>query len=355
MKLILENGKEFLGNSIGSNKSTSGEIVFNTAITGYPETLTDPSYKGQIIVLTFPIIGNYGIPHLIKENNLLKYFESDKIHIVGLIVNNYSKHYSHWNAYQNLQNWLENNQIPAISNIDTRLLTKIIREKGSILGKIIYKNDINFTNPNIRNLVDEVSCKNIIHYGKSNIKVILIDCGVKYSIIRCLLKRGIEVIRIPWNYNYSEIEHDGILISNGPGNPELCDITIKHLKKSIEESHKPIFGICLGHQLLGLASGAKTFKLKYGHRSQNQPIINIRTNQCYITSQNHGYAIDNTTLAQNWNTYFINLNDKTCEGIYHKKKPFSSVQFHPEGAPGPLDTEYLFDKFLEDIKIFKKL
>lgn len=351
MKLLLENGIKILGTSIGANKSTSGEVVFSTGMTGYSETLTDPSYKGQILVLTFPIIGNYGIPAPIIENNLLKYFESNNIHIVGLIINHYSTYYSHWNAYTNLQNWLQKNNIPAICNVDTRLITKIIREEGSILGKLIYKNDINFENPNTRNLVNEVSCKEIIHYGESTIKVILIDCGVKYSIIRCLIKRGIEVIRIPWDYDYSQIKHDGILISNGPGNPELCDITIRNLKKTIQETNTPIFGICLGHQLLGLASGAKTFKLKYGHRSQNQPIMNVKTNQCYITSQNHSYAIDNKTLSQDWNTYFINLNDHTCEGIHHKYKPFFSVQFHPEGSPGPLDTEYLFDKFIKHIKI----
>lgn len=355
MKLILENKINILGTPIGAKKSTAGEVVFSTAITGYPETLTDPSYKGQILVLTFPIIGSYGIPTPTIKNNLLQYFESDKIHIVGLVINNYSKYYSHWNSCTSLHKWLQKHQIPAICNVDTRFITKIIREKGSILGKIIYKDEINFENPNIRNLVNEVSCKEIIHYGKSKIKVLLIDCGVKYNIIRFLIQRGVEIIRVPWNYDYSTIKYDGILISNGPGNPELCDITIKNLKKSIQETNKPIFGICLGHQLLGLASGAKTFKLKYGHRSQNQPTINMKNNQCYITSQNHGYAIDHNTLSPNWNTYFINLNDGTCEGIYHKNKPFFSVQFHPEGSPGPLDTEYLFDKFINNIKKIKNI
>lgn len=352
MKLILQDGTEIPGKPFGAKISVSGEVVFNTAMTGYLESLTDPSYKGQILVLTYPLIGNYGVPNLITENGLLKYFESDKIHITGLVINYYSGEYSHWNAVKSLGSWLQEHNIPAIYNVDTRLLTKKIREKGSILGKLVDENEINFQNPNTENLVNKVSCKKIIPYGSGSKKIVLVDCGVKYNIIRCLIKRGVQVIRVPWNYDYSQLEYDGLFISNGPGNPEMCRITINNLKKSIQQD-KPIFGVCLGNQLLGLANGGKTYKLKYGHRSHNQPVMDMKTKRCYVTSQNHGYALDAETLSPDWGVYYVNLNDGTCEGIYHKDKPFFSAQFHPEAASGPLDTEYLFDKFLKNVENYQ--
>lgn len=354
MKLILKDGTEIIGDSFGAETSAYGEVVFNTAMTGYPESLTDPSYSGQILVLTFPLVGNYGVPPQTIENHMLKYFESDKIHISGLVIANYSGDYSHWNASESLSSWLKSQNIPAICNVDTRALTKKIRDEGAILGKLIYENDIDFQDPNQENLVDKVSCKEVIRYGNGEIKIVLVDCGVKNNIIRCLLKRGVEVIRVPWNYDYSSLEYDGLFISNGPGNPQMCEITIENLKKSIQQN-KPIFGICLGNQLLGLASGGSTYKLKYGHRSHNQPAMDLLTNRCYITSQNHGYALDGESLPSDWEVYFKNLNDGTCEGIRHKSKPIFSVQFHPEATSGPVDTEYLFDEFLKKVEESKQV
>lgn len=354
MKLILKDGTEIIGTSFGAETSAYGEVVFNTAMTGYPESLTDPSYSGQILVLTFPLVGNYGVPAQTIENQILKFFESDKIHVSGLVIANYSGEFSHWNATESLSSWLKSQNIPAICNVDTRALTKKIREEGAILGKLIYENDIDFQDPNQENLVDKVSCKEVIRYGKGETKIVLVDCGVKNNIIRCLIKRGVEVIRVPWNYDYSNLNYDGLFISNGPGNPQMCDVTIQNLKKSIQQD-KPIFGICLGNQLLGLASGGSTYKLKYGHRSHNQPAMDLLTNRCYVTSQNHGYALDGDTLPSDWEVYFKNLNDGTCEGIRHKSKPIFSVQFHPEATSGPVDTEYLFDEFLKKVKEFKKV
>lgn len=354
MKLILKDGTEIIGDSFGAETSAYGEVVFNTAMTGYPESLTDPSYSGQILVLTFPLVGNYGVPAQTIENQMLKFFESDKIHVSGLVIANYSGEYSHWNASESLSSWLKSQNIPAICNVDTRSLTKKIREEGAILGKLIYEKNIELQDPNQENLVDKVSCKEVIRYGNGDTKIVLVDCGVKNNIIRCLIKRGVEVIRVPWNYDYSTLEYDGLFISNGPGNPQMCDITIQNLKKSIQQD-KPIFGICLGNQLLGLASGGSTYKLKYGHRSHNQPAMDLLTNRCYVTSQNHGYALDGDSLSLDWEVYFKNLNDETCEGIRHKTKPFFSVQFHPEATSGPVDTEYLFDEFLKKVEEFKKV
>ncbi|MBU0907329.1 MAG: glutamine-hydrolyzing carbamoyl-phosphate synthase small subunit [Nanoarchaeota archaeon] len=349
-KLTLSDGSVFAGFSFGAKKSVSGEVVFNTGMVGYPETLTDPSYHGQILVLTYPLIGNYGIPNNDKEHDLLKNFESEKIHVCGLIISDYSQDFSHWNAKKSLHQWLAENGIPGIYGIDTRELTKKIREHGVMLGKIEYENNnISIIDPNLRNLVAEVSIKQKQVYGNGKIKILLIDCGVKNSIIRCFLKRNVTLVRVPWNYDFTNEDHDAILISNGPGDPKQCTQTICNLKKSLNEN-KPILGICLGNQLLALASGADTYKLKYGHRSQNQPCLEVETKKCFITSQNHGYAVDEKKLSDEWGTWFVNLNDKTNEGIKHKTKPFFSVQFHPEANPGPSDTEFLFDMFIGQIK-----
>ncbi len=351
-KIILEDGTVLEGTAFGAKKSASGEVVFNTAMTGYTESLTDPSYKGQILVMTFPLIGNYGIPDdsIIDEMN--KFYESDKIHIEGLIVTNYSHQYSHWNAKKSLSDWLEQNQIPGIYGIDTRALTQKLRESGTMLGKIEIGEEIPFSDPNTENLVAKVSVKEKKIYGNGKHKIILVDCGVKNNIIRCLLKYDTTVVRVPWDYDFTQEEYDGLFISNGPGDPELCKITVNHLKKAIE-NNKPIFGICLGNQLLGMAAGAKTFKLKYGHRSHNQPVQMVGTNTCFVTSQNHGFAIDMETLGKDWEPLFINLNDQTCEGIKHRTKPFFSSQFHPEASGGPVDTEFLFGKFIDAVVKFK--
>jgi carbamoyl-phosphate synthase small subunit len=353
-KLILEDGTQISGKSFGYEDSSAGEVVFNTAMIGYPESLTDPSYKGQILVLTYPLIGNYGTPNKSDTEGILDYFESEKIHISGLIISDYSFHYSHWNAEKSLSDWLIENKIPALYDIDTRYLTKILREKGTMLGKIEFEdNKIEFYNPNVVNLVDIVSTNQKIVYGNGRLKILLIDCGVKSNIIRSLLKFDTTVIRVPWDYDYSNEEYDGLFISNGPGDPTQCIPTIENLKAAMEID-KPIFGICLGNQLLALASGAKTYKLKYGHRSFNQPVLEVGTNRAFITSQNHGFAVDADTLNSDWEPYFINLNDDSNEGIKHKTKPIFSAQFHPEASGGPTDTEFLFDNFIDVVEKWKE-
>ncbi|TET98815.1 MAG: glutamine-hydrolyzing carbamoyl-phosphate synthase small subunit [Candidatus Stahlbacteria bacterium] len=344
--LILEDNSIFSGYSFGSKKTVSGEVVFNTGMVGYPESLTDSSYRGQILTLTYPLIGNYGVPGKDEEDNLLKYFESDKIQVQGLIVTNYSENYSHWNAKKSLSEWMREYSIPGIYGIDTRKLTKKLREKGTMLGKIIYnKENIKFEDPNKRNLVAEVSINEPLEYKRGLRRVIVIDCGVKNNIIRAFLKRDITVIRCPWDYNFLDEKADGIIISNGPGDPKKCKVTIENIRKTLSKTI-PILGICLGSQILGLAAGADTYKLKYGHRSQNQPCVEVGTKRCYITTQNHGYSVDSDTLPVDWREWFYNNNDKTNEGIIHISKPFFGTQFHPEASPGPDDTEFLFDMFV---------
>ena len=354
IKLVLEDGTVMAGKSFGSPISTSGEVVFNTAMTCYPESMTDPSYKGQIMALTYPLVGNYGVPGNDEENGLPKFFESDKIHISGLIISDYSTEYSHWNAQMSLSDWLKKNNVPGIYGIDTRALTKRLREKGTMLGKIVYdEQDVNLFDPEKDNLVAQVSTKEVKTYGSGDIKIMLVDCGVKYNIIRNLIKRGVTVIRVPWDYDFTNDQYDGLFISNGPGDPKMCTATIKHLSAALQ-GDKPIYGICLGNQLLALAAGADTYKLKYGHRSHNQPVLQAGTKRAYVTSQNHGYAINNNTLAKDWEPLFLNLNDNTNEGIRHKTKPIFSSQFHPEATGGPVDTEFMFDQFLDLVKKHKK-
>jgi len=352
--LILEDGSNFEGYSFGYEGSTSGEVVFSTSMVGYPESLTDPSYKGQILVLTYPMIGNYGVPGIVMEDGLPKYYESDRIHISALVVSDYSFLPSHWNSQLSLSEWLKQYKVPGIYGVDTRALTKRLREKGTMLGKIIIDNkDVPYYDPNKDNLVAQVSTKERIVYGKGKYKILLIDTGVKYNIIRNLLKRDTTVIRVPWDYDIFKEEYDGLFISNGPGDPKMCDITIKNISKAFQYDF-PIMGICLGNQLMGLASGANTYKLKYGHRSHNQPVILVGTNRSFVTSQNHGFAIDNSTLNSDWEPYFINLNDNTNEGMRHKIKPYFSSQFHPEATGGPVDTEFLFDDFINNVIKYKE-
>ncbi len=350
-RLILEDGTVFTGYSFGTEAVTAGEVVFNTAMTGYPESLTDPSYSGQILVSTYPLIGNYGIPQKEIEYGLLKFFESDRIHVKGLVIADYSFKYSHWNAGESLSEWLCENGVPGIYGIDTRQLTKIIRERGVMLGKIVVEGcaEPAFDDPNLRNLAAEVSTSQVETYGDGPMKIVLVDCGCKYNIIRCLLARGATVIRVPWDHDFTSIDYDGLMLSNGPGDPQQCTTTISNIQKAMTLG-KPIFGICLGNQLLSIAAGATTFKLKYGHRSHNQPVLMVGTNKAFITSQNHGFAVNTDTLNPEWEPYFINLNDGTSEGIRHKNKPFFSVQFHPEASGGPVDTEFLFDDFIRNIR-----
>jgi len=345
-KIVLEDGTEILGISFGAEHSAAGEVVFNTGMVGYPETLTDPSYRGQILVMTYPLIGNYGVPGEERENGILKNFESEMIHVKGLIISDYSQKYSHWDARKSLSEWLKEHNIPALYDIDTRQLTKILRNKGSMLGKIVFNDEMtDFLNPNLSNLVDEVSIKKPAEYKRGKKKIVLVDCGVKNNIIRAFLSRDITVLRVPWDYDFTGENIDGLMLSNGPGNPEMCDITIENVRKMLA-MNRPIFGICLGSQILALAAGAKTYKLKFGHRSHNQPCMESGTKRCYITSQNHGYAVYSETLSEDWREWFKNANDGTNEGIIHISKPYFGTQFHPEASPGPEDMEKIFDMFV---------
>jgi carbamoyl-phosphate synthase small subunit len=349
-RLVLEDGSVYSGNSFGYREAAAGEVVFNTAMTGYPENLSDPSYAGQLLVATYPLIGNYGVPDRVEENGMLRNFESDKLQVSGLIVSDYSFAFSHWNASKSLADWLKSEKVPGICGIDTRSLTKRLRERGTMPGKIVFDDaDFPFYNPNAENLVAKVSTSEPVIYGNGRYRVALIDCGVKNNIIRCLIKRDATVIKLPWDYDFTAQKYDGIVLSNGPGDPQQCQATIEHIRKALE-ADTPIFGICLGNQLLSIAGGASTYKLKYGHRSHNQPVIIAGTSRTFITSQNHGFAVDNSTLGEEWEPYFINLNDGTNEGIRHKSKPFFSSQFHPEASSGPTDTEFLFDDFFDLIR-----
>lgn len=343
MKLFLQDGTVFEGKSFGAPMNASGEVVFNTGMTGYVESLTDPSYAGQIVVLTYPLIGNYGVPDK-------KFFESQKMQIAGLVVAEYSEQYSHHAAKQSLAEWLEASGVPAITGVDTRALTKKLREHGVMLGQLSNgKAPKKFTDPNEENLVARVSPKKVRTYGNGPINIIAVDCGMKENIVRSLTKPEVTLTRVPWDYDFTNDEYDALFISNGPGDPTLCTPTIGHIQSAMRVG-KPILGICLGNQLLALAAGASTYKLKYGHRSQNQPAIESPGGRCYITSQNHGFAVDKKTLPAGWEEWFVNANDGSNEGIRHTAKPWRSVQFHPEASPGPTDTAWIFDRFIEDLK-----
>ncbi|MBP6913248.1 MAG: glutamine-hydrolyzing carbamoyl-phosphate synthase small subunit [Candidatus Levybacteria bacterium] len=344
-KLILSDGTTFSGKSFGRDKGVSGEVVFATGMVGYPESITDPSYSGQILVLTYPLIGNYGVSDK-------KFFESSKIHISGLVVCNYINTPSHNTSVRSLSDWLKDEGIPALEISDTRYITQKLRMNGTMLGKIVFTKDVELYDPNVDNLVALCSTKNVYTQGKGKEKIVLFDCGSKRNISRSLLKRGVQVITVPWDYDIfkKEIKPDGIVISNGPGDPKMADKTISIIKTALNKKI-PTFGICLGNQILALAAGGDTYKLKYGHRSQNQPCLLEGTKRCYITTQNHGFAVGK--IPHEFKPWFINANDGTNEGIIHKSLPFMSVQFHPESYPGPQDTEWLFDLFLDKVKRYK--
>ncbi|KAK9447292.1 uncharacterized protein V1518DRAFT_421853 [Limtongia smithiae] len=378
----LKDGTTVQGYSFGAEKSISGEFVFQTGMVGYPESLTDPSYEGQVLVCTFPLIGNYGVPSREAWDKVMPtipvHFESSRIHVAGLVVGDYTEDFSHYLATSSLGAWLKEQGIPAIYGVDTRALTKTIREKGSMLGKVLMAKDneplasgtdwranyetVGWVDPNVKNLVAEVSTPEPVIYspdpksaivlpcGKT-LRILCIDAGMKFNQIRCFVNRGVELKVVPWDYDItSEEGYDGLFVSNGPGDPATMTVTVEHLSQALSEAKTPIFGICLGHQLLSLAAGAQTYKLKFGNRGHNIPCTNLINGRCYITSQNHGYAVDTDTLPADWKELFVNANDLSNEGIYNTKLPFFSVQFHPESTPGPRDTEWLFDMFIETVK-----
>lgn len=354
--LQLSDGTEFHGKSFGYEQPVAGEVVFNTAMMGYPESLTDPSYAGQLLTMTFPLVGNYGVPPFTfdKQTGLPDFMESDRIYASALIVSDYSEQYSHWNAVESLGEWLQREKVPGITGIDTRELTKVLREHGVMMGKILFDdepNNVPEADYEGVNFVNRVSVKEIVRYNEgAGRKVVLVDCGVKANIIRELIQRGVEVVRVPWNYDYTDMEFDGLFLANGPGDPDMCSEAVEIIRKQMSRSRKPICGICMGNQLLSKAAGATIYKLKYGHRGHNQPVRMVGTEKCFITSQNHGYAVDARTLDKDWEELFVNMNDASNEGIRHKENPWFSSQFHPEACSGPVDTEFMFDKFVETLK-----
>ena len=359
--LILEDGTFFVGKGFGSTKKTSGEVVFSTSMVGYPEALTDPSYKGQVLTLTYPLVGNYGVPPYDLNLGLPLYFESDRIQVQGLVIHELCHHPYHWASTRTLDKWLSDEGIPGIYGVDTRHITKKLRAHGVMLGILhvcetgeepnldkLLAQAKTIPDPNLTDLAGQVSVKEPVTYkadGKHT--VVLIDCGVKYNIIRNLLKRGISVVRVPYDFSAKEImeyKPSGVFLSNGPGDPKKCVKTIDSVRELVEQV--PLMGICLGAQIVTLALGGDTYKLKYGHRSQNQPALDLKTNRCYITTQNHGYAIQNESIEKTpLEAWFVNPNDKTVEGVKHKTKPVFAVQWHPEASPGPYDTGFLFDTF----------
>jgi carbamoyl-phosphate synthase small subunit len=369
--LALKDGTILEGNGFGYPCEVSGEVVFSTGMTGYTEALTDPSYFGQILIQTYPLIGNYGVPpySITDEFGIPLHFESDRIQVKGYVVYSLTQNPSHWSNKKTLNEWLYEQKVPGIEGIDTRELTKKIRVKGTMLGILKVAEEIDLEeiktrlneveDPNERDLVKEVTIDKLVEYNyEKSPKVILIDCGTKFGIIRNLLQRGMNVVRVPYDYPAEKIlgmNPSGIVISNGPGDPKKCHRTIQAVKE-ILETNLPIMGICLGNQILALATGAETYKLKFGHRGQNHPCIDLFDEKCYITSQNHGYAIDAESLRETeFDIWFKNVNDKTIEGIRHRKKPIFGTQFHPEASPGPYEMGFLFDYFLKEVKKFAKV
>jgi carbamoyl-phosphate synthase small subunit len=373
-KLVLEDGSEYAGWSFGKGRSQAGEVVFTTGMTGYPQSLTDPSFRGQILVSTYPLVGNYGVPvngkslePLLDEQGIPLHFESPRVQVSGFVVSEACEEPSHFASGASLSAWLEKNNIPGIYGIDTRALTERLREQGVMMGKILVEGsrDVTLDSGRVPHPVAEVSPAEVKHFfptvaaggasapvspsTEKPLKIVMVDCGAKANIFRCFLSRNVEIIRVPWNHDLSGIDYDGLFLSNGPGDPKDCGRTIATVRRAFDVG-KPIFGICLGNQIMALAAGGDTYKLPYGHRGQNQPCIEAGTRRCYITSQNHGYAVRGETIPKGWEPWFINANDTTIEGIRSTKHPFSAVQFHPEGCPGPRDTEFLIDRFLDQVK-----
>uniref|UniRef100_A0A8C8T1Q0 carbamoyl-phosphate synthase (ammonia) n=2 Tax=Pelusios castaneus TaxID=367368 RepID=A0A8C8T1Q0_9SAUR len=342
--LVLDDGTKMKGYSFGHPSSAAGEIVFNTGLAGYTETLTDPSYLGQILTMVNPIVGNGGVPDTaaLDEMGLSKFLESDGIKVSGLLVLDYSNEYSHWRAVKTLGQWLQEEKVPALCGIDTRMLTKIIR------GKVRSPSVV----PNTASQMSEKTTDNIKVFGKGNpIKIVAVDCGLKYNTIRLLVKRGAEVHLVPWNHDFTKMEYDGLFLSGGPGDPMQARELIQNLKKVLEsDRQEPLFGVSMGNLITGIAAGATSYKMPMANRGQNQPVMNLTNGQAFITAQNHGYALESSTLPAGWKPLFVNVNDQTNEGIMHETKPIFAAQFYPEASAGPTDTEFLFDSFFSLIK-----
>lgn len=360
--LQLKSGERFVGGSFGASANRVGETVFTTSLVGYPESMTDPSYLGQLLVFTQPLIGNYGVPGRSKDEfGLLKHFESNRIQCSGVVVSDYAAKYSHWNAVESLSQWCEREGVPAITGVDTRALVHILRGQGSTLGSLSVGmeplENVEWKDPNKENLVAQASTKEVQEFNTGgDVRVALIDCGVKNNIIRSLCQQGAHVSLVPWNYDLSANldQYDGIFISNGPGSPTHCQKTIEELRQAFVQYEKPIFGICMGNQLMGMAAGLNAYKLRFGNRGHNQPAVDLTTGKCVITSQNHGYALDDKQMPEGWERFFVNANDGSNEGVRHLGKPFRSVQFHPEATGGPLDTMYLFREFIDKVREYKQ-
>jgi len=375
---MLEDGSIFEGIGFGYPAAVAGEIVFNTGMVGYTETLTDPSYRGQILCLTYPLIGNYGVPGMndTDEFGLPKFFESDKIQVKGLIIHDLSIAASHWSCVKTLDEWLYEQRIPGVYNIDTRELTKKLRVNGVMAGAIsssvVQKGELANSEVDVRELssliknqqygqqdfMPEVSTNMPREYGDNTKEtIVLLDTGTKNSIIRNILRIGFKVVSLPWDSSFEEVmsyEPKGIVISNGPGDPKVCKTAINTAEQLITASI-PTLGICLGEQILALAAGADTYKLKFGHRGQNKPCMDLRNNRTYITSQNHGYGIDHKSLENTgFKIWFSNTDDQTVEGIEHESKPIIAVQFHPEASPGPYDCIFVFERFKELLDNFNR-
>lgn len=349
--LILEDGSEYAGTLFGAPGAAAGEMVFSTGMVGYPESMTDPSYAGQILVFTYPLVGNYGVPPFERdEHGLPRTFESERIHVEAIVISTLSSDTSHWSAGRSLDTWMKEENVLGLAGVDTRALAKRLRRKGAMLGKIVPEgDDVAWRDPNTQNLVATVSVPEPISYGTDGPRVVLVDTGCKTSIVRGLVRSGTRVLRVPWDHDFFEEEFDGIFLSNGPGDPKLVETTIGHVRRALHD-RIPLFGVCLGNQILSLAAGADTYKMKFGHRSQNQPCLEVGTRRCYVTSQNHGYAVNGASLPEGWREWFVNANDGSNEGIRHEWRPARSVQFHPEAAPGPTDTSFLFDRFQEMLR-----
>ncbi len=351
-RLILEDGSEHTGRLFGAVRPAAGEVVFNTAMTGYPESLSDPSYTGQILVITYPLVGNYGVPEPKIENGVCANYESEAVRVAGLVIADYSGRHSHWAARAGLGDWLAAHGVPGLSGVDTRALTQRLRTHGALLGRIVPEGDAAvgpWRDPNREDLVAQVSTRSVQIHGDGRRRIVLLDCGVKHNILRCLLRRDATVVRVPWDHDFTAMDFDGLVVSNGPGDPARCAAAVAHLR-AVLAAGRPVFGICLGHQLLALAAGARTYKLAFGHRGHNQPVGRPGTPRAFITSQNHGFAVDPAGLDDRWEPLYVNLNDGTNEGLRHRTRPFFSVQFHPEASGGPTDTEFLFDDFMDLVR-----